>query len=59
MPTAGEYEKIFDSDEERFGGSGYNRQSSAHADEHGIHEFACRLRLNLPPLGALFYRLTG
>lgn len=59
VPTAGEYEKIFDSDDERFGGSGYNGQRSAHADEHGIHEFDCRLRLNLPPLGAMFYRHTG
>jgi 1,4-alpha-glucan branching enzyme len=51
----GLYRKLFDSDETRFGGSGYNRQhevSAAHEDAQG---YPFSLRLNLPPLGAVFF----
>jgi 1,4-alpha-glucan branching enzyme len=51
----GRYAKLFDSDEARFGGSGYNRQlevSAAHEDAQG---YPFSLRLNLPPLGAVFF----
>jgi 1,4-alpha-glucan branching enzyme len=46
VPDTGPYHKIFDSDAQRFGGSGYNGQQSAHADG--------ALLLDLPPLGAMF-----
>jgi 1,4-alpha-glucan branching enzyme len=49
------YRKLFDSDEARFGGSGYSRQlevSAAHEDAQG---YPFSLRLNLPPLGAVFF----
>jgi 1,4-alpha-glucan branching enzyme len=51
----GSYRKLFDSDEARFGGSGYSRQlevSAAHEDAQG---YPFSLRLNLPPLGAVFF----
>ncbi|MDB6087031.1 MAG: 1,4-alpha-glucan branching protein, partial [Gammaproteobacteria bacterium] len=49
----GRYRKIFDSDDVRFGGSGYNRQSDiAAADGAGGHVHT--LKVDLPPLGAMF-----
>ena len=51
----GSYRKLFDSDDARFGGSGYSRQlevSAAHEDAQG---YPFSLRLNLPPLGAVFF----
>jgi 1,4-alpha-glucan branching enzyme len=51
----GEYRKIFDSDDARFGGSGYNRQTQITAGEHGAQGYAFSLPLDLPPLGAIFF----
>jgi 1,4-alpha-glucan branching enzyme len=51
----GSYRKLFDSDESRFGGSGYNRQLEASATQEGAQGYPFSLRLNLPPLGALFF----
>ncbi len=51
----GAYRKLFDSDDARFGGSGYNRQSVLNAEPHGAQGYPCSLRLDLPPLGALFF----
>jgi len=52
---AGRYRKIFDSDELRFGGSGYNQQAELDASPEGAQGYPCSLQLNLPPLGALFF----
>jgi len=54
----GEYQRILDSDEARFGGSGYNRQSRVNAIAAPTAGQPCALRLNLPPLGALIFRLA-
>jgi 1,4-alpha-glucan branching enzyme len=51
----GSYRKIFDSDDARFGGSGYNQQLLVTATEVGAQGYAYSLRLNLPPLGAVFF----
>jgi 1,4-alpha-glucan branching enzyme len=51
----GQYRKLFDSDAGRFGGSGYNQQSQVSASEERSQGYPFSLRLNLPPLGALFY----
>ncbi len=53
VPLAGEYRKIFDSDDTRFGGSGYNRQNFI-ATEPAAQEGGGRLRVDLPPLGAVW-----
>ncbi len=53
----GLYHKTFDSDDARFGGSGYNRQTHIVATAEGAQGYAHSLRVNLPPLGAMF--LTG
>jgi 1,4-alpha-glucan branching enzyme len=55
LPDAGEYAKLFDSDDARFGGAGYNRQPAVVADAIPAQGHACSLRLDLPPLGALFF----
>jgi 1,4-alpha-glucan branching enzyme len=53
----GTYRKIFDSDAAAYGGSGYNAQSELRSAEEGSQAHCFSLRVNLPPLGALF--LTG
>jgi 1,4-alpha-glucan branching enzyme len=55
IAQGGEYHKVFDSDAARFGGSGYNRQSTVAAVSDGWHGQPFRLTLDLPPLGAMFF----
>ncbi len=57
VPEAGAYACIFDSDDARYGGSGHVRQHRLTTDAHPTHGFPFRLRLGLPPLGAVFFRL--
>jgi 1,4-alpha-glucan branching enzyme len=49
------YKKLFDSDDMRFGGSGYNRQSQVSATEEGAQGYPFSMRLNLAPLAAMFF----
>jgi 1,4-alpha-glucan branching enzyme len=51
----GEYRKSFDSDDGRFGGSGYNRQELITTSTEGVQGYEFSLRLDLPPLGAVFF----
>jgi 1,4-alpha-glucan branching enzyme len=51
----GSYRKIFDSDEARFGGSSYNQQPRSSAVHEGAQGYPYSLRLNLPPLAAMFF----
>jgi 1,4-alpha-glucan branching enzyme len=51
----GRYQKTFDSDDVRFGGSGYNRQSEVSAAHQNAQGYEYSLRLDLPPLGAMFF----
>ena len=51
----GRYRKLFDSDAVDFGGSGYNRQSELEALPAAACGHSQSLRLNLPPLGAMFF----
>jgi len=56
VPEGGDWVRIFDSDDERYGGSGFGRESGRVGAEAGpSHGFPYRLRLSLPPLGAVFY----
>ena len=57
VPEGGTYARILDSDAERYGGTGYSKQHSATADAHPSHGYPFRLRLDLPPLAALFFRI--
>jgi 1,4-alpha-glucan branching enzyme len=49
------YRKIFDSDDARFGGSGYNKQYELGAAHDGAQGYPHSVHLNLPPLGAVFF----
>jgi 1,4-alpha-glucan branching enzyme len=51
----GNYHKAFDSDHAKFGGSGYNQQPRVSAAQEGAQGYPYSLRLNLPPLGAMFF----
>jgi 1,4-alpha-glucan branching enzyme len=53
--VAGEYRKVLDSDDHRYGGSGYNRQSVAYTSAVQHHGNPFTLKLDLPPLGAMFF----
>jgi 1,4-alpha-glucan branching enzyme len=50
----GTYRKILDTDATRFGGSGYNQQDGIVSEPESSHGYPCHVRVNLPPLGALF-----
>ena len=51
----GQYRKVLDSDDTRFGGSGYNRQGAVQATDQGAQGYPYSISLNLPPLGAMFF----
>ncbi len=55
VADAGEYRKIFDSDDVRFGGSGYNKQPQVGTTAEALHGNSHTLKIDLPPLGALFF----
>ena len=54
VPEPGDYRKLFDSDDPKFGGSGYNQQSVVGTDQAGRHGQEHSLKVDLPPLGAVF-----
>jgi 1,4-alpha-glucan branching enzyme len=52
-PRAGDYTRIFSSDDPRFGGSGLTGTELVRADSSPFHGYPQSLELTLPPLGAL------
>ena len=58
VEVPGAYECIFNSDAGFYGGSGHP-MSPWLSTEGGLHAFPASLRLTLPPLAAVFYRLSG
>ena len=54
VSDAGGYRKLFDSDDVRFGGSGYNQQNEIAATAAASHN-GYTLSFDLPPLGAMFF----
>ncbi len=59
VPAPGRYGKLLDSDETRFGGSGYNAQRVFATDETPWQNQPCSLELALPPLGAIALKRLG
>ena len=51
----GEYRKVLDSDGERFGGSGFNRQETVGSVAQGWQGFPHSIQVDIPPLGAVFF----
>jgi 1,4-alpha-glucan branching enzyme len=54
----GDYRLVLDTDDTRFGGSGYNTRTQWTADAERCHDFPHSLRLDLPPLSAVLLSLT-
>jgi 1,4-alpha-glucan branching enzyme len=55
----GPYRKILDTDSGRFGGSDYAPEERQNAEDEPWHGFAHSLRLELPPLAAVFLRAVA
>ncbi|MAZ66288.1 MAG: 1,4-alpha-glucan branching enzyme [Kangiellaceae bacterium] len=58
VPEAGTYKKVFDSDEEKYGGSGYNKQQDIVAENTESHGRPARVSIDIPPLGAIALQLS-
>ncbi len=58
VPRAGTYQEIFNSDEERYGGSGQTNIPLT-AQTPGWHNQPCCLSLKLPPLGVVYLKWRG
>ena len=58
VPEAGTYRKVLDTDAARFGGSGFNQQERVVTQLAPCQGYPCHIRLDLPPLGALFFELA-
>ncbi len=57
VEQSGVYEEIFNTDDERFGGSGITNPGPLHTYKAPQHGKDRSLRLDLPPLGAVFLRI--
>ncbi len=56
VPRAGRWEQILNSDEARFGGSGFDDRGSLHTIADQLHGRDQVLELKLPPLGVVYYK---
>ena len=51
MPMGGQWEEILNTDEEKYGGSGYINESDLVPQKKSLHNQPFSLEVNLPPLG--------
>ena len=58
VPKYGLYDEVFNSDEERFGGSGVVNGNNIKTEVMKIHGFNQGLSLTLPPLSVIYLRCT-
>lgn len=58
VPKYGLYDEVFNSDEERFGGSGVVNGNNIKTEVMKIHGFDQGLSLTLPPLSVIYLRYT-
>ena len=56
VPKYGLYDEVFNSDEERFGGSGVVNGNNIKTEVMKIHGFDQGLSLTLPPLSVIYLR---
>ena len=49
---------MLDTDAARFGGSGFSQQERVVSQLAPCQGYPCHIRLDLPPLGALFFELA-
>jgi 1,4-alpha-glucan branching enzyme len=57
VPKQGLYEEIFNSDASRYGGSNFGSAGGTHSEEIGWHGRECSIRIKLPPLACVMFRL--
>ncbi len=59
VSVPGSYRVVFNSDSEKYGGSGISYPSYIRAKREGINGFEFSLKLTLPPMSAIFIRRKG
>ncbi|NWF81653.1 MAG: 1,4-alpha-glucan branching protein GlgB [Chloroflexi bacterium] len=59
VPRGGWWQEIFNSDAKEYWGSGIGNAGGTMAEEHMAHGRAHSLVIDLPPLGALFFKSQG
>jgi 1,4-alpha-glucan branching enzyme len=57
VPEPGTYRKILDTDATRYGGGAYNRQDRYESQPDPTLGYPCHVRVDLPPLAALYLQL--
>ncbi|MBQ9806469.1 MAG: 1,4-alpha-glucan branching protein GlgB [Clostridia bacterium] len=58
VPQRGYYEEIFNSDSERFGGSGCTNEGRFRTEPALLRSYGQAIRVKVPPLGAAIFRMT-
>ncbi|NLX79766.1 MAG: 1,4-alpha-glucan branching protein GlgB [Clostridiales bacterium] len=56
VPEKGVYDIVFNSDEERFGGTGCLKKTSFKAEKYSMHDLRYSIEITVPPLSALFLK---
>jgi len=56
VPEKGVYDIAFNSDEERFGGTGCLKKTSFKAKKYSMHDLRYSIEITVPPLSALFLK---
>ncbi|MEJ8757291.1 1,4-alpha-glucan branching protein GlgB [Pontibacter sp. H259] len=56
VPAGGEWEQIFNSDDEKYGGSNVQNSEPLHASEEPSHGRNFSLELKLPPLAVVYFK---
>jgi len=56
LPMAGGYDKVFNSDEKRFGGTGLVISEMAWTEDIAYHNFKQSISLTIPPTSVLYYK---
>ena len=59
MPIDGEYQLLLNTDDEKYGGSGFDVLSSAKTEELESEGLPQSLLLRVPPLATIFYKLNA
>ena len=59
LPRAGEWQEILNTDASEFGGSGVGNLGSVQANGEGSHGQPHSAKINIPPLGAVWFKPKG
>lgn len=59
VPKSGEYDEVFNSDDERYGGMGVSNGHSIRTSDRKIHGCSQSVSLTLPPMGVIYLKHVG